>query len=216
MSPGGTAAGVGGAFGIVFLYYGLGKGPVGVVAPISSVLAALFPFAVGIAFGERPTTQALLGSALAVLAIVMITAEKADSRAATKVLLAAVGAGVGFGLFFIFMSFTTDESGLWPLVGSKGMNTLLVAVAIVFGRNRLPKPTAIPTALWAGVLDMIANIAVLLALRIGLLSVVAVLSSLYPISTMILARLVFKERFRKVQLAGILLALVATALIAAS
>ena len=210
----GVAAGVGGAFALVLLYYGLGEGPVGVVAPISSVLAALVPFLVGIALGERPSTQAILGSVLAVIAILMITVERIETRAPTNVLLAAVGAGIGFGLFFVFISFATADSGIWPLVGSKGANVVLVGIALIIRRGKVAKPAAIATALGAGILDMISNILVLIALRTGLLSLVAVLSSLYPISTMILARFLFHERFRKVQLAGIALALVATALIA--
>lgn len=213
----GAAAGVGAAIGLGLLYFGLGTGPVGVVAPISSVVGAVVPFVVGVAlFDERPASRALAGSALAFMAILMITMERSESRASRRVILVALGAGVGFGLFFIFLSFVGSDSGLWSLVGSKATNVVMFG-ALLIGR-RVPIRTgqgyAIPVA--AGILDMAANIAVLFALRSGLVSLVAVVTGLFPITTMILARFVLGEHFRKVQLAGIALALMATALIASS
>jgi len=211
----GAAAGVGGAIGLGLLYFGLGTGPVGVVAPISSVVGAVVPFVVGVAlFDERPAFRALTGSALAFIAILMITMERSESRASRRVVLAAIGAGVGFGLFFIFLSFVGSDSGLWPLVGSKATNVVVFG-ALLIGRVPIRTGQGYRLPIFAGVLDMAANIAVLFALRTGLVSLVAVVSGLFPITTMILARFVLGEHFRKVQLAGIALALTATALIAA-
>jgi drug/metabolite transporter (DMT)-like permease len=211
----GCAAGVGGALGIGLLYHGLGVGPVGVVAPISAVVAAVVPFVVGVAFfSERPSAQALIGSALAFIAILMITFERTETRATKGIILMATGAGVGFGLFFVFLNFTSPDAGLWPLVGSKGTNTLLLGIVVAFQRTYRVSERTYRLPLLAGVLDMAANVAVLFALRTGPLSMVAVVTGLYPITTIVLARNILHEHFRKVQLAGIALALAATALIA--
>lgn len=211
----GAAAGVGGALGLGLLYFGLGTGPVGVVAPISSVVGAIVPFVAGVAlFDERPTSQALSGSALAIVAILMITIERSETRAPRGVILAAIGAGVGFGLFFIFLSFVSSESGLWPLVGSKATNVVAFGALLIMRRTPLKASQSYTLPLMAGALDMAANIAVLFALRSGLVSLVAVVTGLFPITTMILARFVLGEDFRKVQLVGIAAALAATALIA--
>ena len=211
----GCAAGVGGALGIGLLYHGLGVGPVGVVAPISAVVAAVVPFVVGVAFfSERPSAQALIGSALAFIAILMITFERTETQTTKGIILVATSAGVGFGLFFVFLNFTSPDAGLWPLVGSKGTNTLLLGIMVAFQRTYRISERTYRLPLLAGVLDMAANVAVLFALRTGPLSMVAVVTGLYPITTIVLARNILHEHFRTVQLAGIALALSATALIA--
>jgi drug/metabolite transporter (DMT)-like permease len=127
----------------------------------------------------------------------------------------SVGAGLGFGTFFIGMGQASRHAGLWPLVGARIASIGLVGAAcIVTGRSFRLAPGTRRTVALAGVLDLTANALYLLAATRGLLSVVAVLGSLYPASTVVLAVVVLKERLSGAQLAGVALAGTAVALIA--
>jgi drug/metabolite transporter (DMT)-like permease len=165
--------------------------------------------------------------ALAVVAIITVGLEPSaptdDARhqSVTPTALAlALGAGVGIGAFFSVLAFAPDDGGLWPVVWARGTSTvLLVAIGVVVAlRTASPAiPALVPVrvqAVVAGVLDVGANAVYVLALQSGLLSVVAVLGSLYPAATVLLARLVLAERLRPMQKVGMLTALVASALLA--
>jgi drug/metabolite transporter (DMT)-like permease len=219
----GAAAGVGGGGGVVFLYRGLARGRMSVIAPITAVEAAIIPVAYGLVSGEEPGVVALSGVVIALFAVALVSSSQEESdreevarrRFNQPGMTDALVAGFGFGTFFIFLSHAGHDSGLWPLVGTKASSITLVLVAAVAARvpRRAPAGT-LPTILIAGVLDVTANVLYLVASRLGLLSLVAVLTSLYPASTVLLARLVLRERMSRVQVAGLVLVVTGVALIA--
>jgi drug/metabolite transporter (DMT)-like permease len=217
----GGLGGLAGCVGILLLYQGLALGAMSVVAPITAVLAALVPVAWGLATGERPGVVALAGIPIAIAAIGLLAREPAstagDGRRARAVGL-ALGSGIGFGLFFIGLDAAGDGAGLWPVVA--GRVTSVVALLVVSAFRRRPDRPARTAGPWrllvaCGLLDAGANALFLLATQRGLLTVVAVLVSLYPTSTVLLARWVLHERLSRPQLGGCALALVAVAMVAA-
>ena len=215
----GAVGGLCGAAGVGLLYKGLSVGQMSVIAPITALLSAAVPVVAGYLEGERPAGTAVAGMALALLAIVLVSAEgdgslrPSDLRGVTF----ALGAGLGFGLFFVALSHTGEGAGLWPLVAARGASVAVLGLVALLGfmPRRPPPPGSRAYTAAAGALDAQANVLYLLAVREGLVSVVSVLAALYPVSTVILARLVLHERFHKVQLAGMVLALPATILMAA-
>jgi drug/metabolite transporter (DMT)-like permease len=214
----GIAGGVCGAAGIGALYTAIATSPVAVASPLAAVVGAAIPVILGVASGERPAPLAWVGIVLALPAIVLLTAGRPDARAPGAVRRAAVlgtAAGLGFGLFFFAISRTSHASGLWPLVAARCTTVALVGTYAAFAGTSLRLGRGFTVAVLAGVLDMGANIAFLLASRIGLLTVAAVVTSLYPGPTVILALLVFREKMGAARVAGLVLALVGVALISA-
>jgi drug/metabolite transporter (DMT)-like permease len=217
----GVAAGVVGLFGVVLLYRGLAIGPMSVVAPLTAVLSAVLPVVVGIARGERPGLMAAAGIVLAIPAMVLIGREpkgvEAD-RLSRGALVSALCAGVGFGGFFILLAQTSSSGGAWPLVPQRAASVVLllawILVASVRGTTAVPTGRVLGLALIAGATDFAANLAYVLATHRGLLALVAVISSLYPASTLLLARGILKERMARHQGAGLVLASGAVVLIA--
>lgn len=208
----GAAAGVGGAVGLMLLYRGLATGRMAVVAPVSSLIGAALPVPVGLVLGERPGNLALTGIALALPAIWLVSGAGGGSGR-TGIGL-AVAAGIGFGVFSIFLGQTPVETGLWPLVPARVASIATMAAAVLQSQTGLQ----IDRRLTAGILvagsgDMFANMLFLAAVQTGLLSVVSVLASLYPAVTVILARL-FGEVVSARQWLGVVLAVVAAGLIA--
>ena len=214
----GAVGGLAGAAGVGLLYQGLAVGRMSVVAPITAVLTAAVPVIAGYAEGERPGAAAGFGMALGLVAIVLVSAEGGSTLrpSDTRAVLYALGAGLGFGVFFVFLSHTGEDAGMWPLVAARGASVAVVGgVALLGVIPRTPpiRGTRELTAA-AGALDALANVFYLLAVREGLVSVVSVLAALYPVSTVVLARLVLKERFHRIQVTGMALALPATVLMA--
>jgi len=210
----GALAGVSGMAGLLLYMRGLAAGPMGLVAPLSSVVGAGLPLAAGLLGGERPGGVAWLALAVALVAIVLAGAGSRGDAAAGAGLAYGLGAGVGFGLFFVAIAATPDDAGLWPLVAGRVVSvTLLVAVLL---RNGRPAgcPAGIGLMVLCGVLDTAANVLFLLATRTGALSVSGVLVSLYPVVVLLLARFVLRERLTGLQLTGVGLALTASALLA--
>jgi drug/metabolite transporter (DMT)-like permease len=222
----GAVAGIGGGGGVVFLYRGLARARMSVVAPITAVEAAMIPVLYGLLTGEEPGALPLLGVAIALVAVALVSAPHATDEVATRTLPGparlsqpgisdALLAGLGFGCFFILLSKAGHDSGMWPLLGSKLSSITLVAVAAVAVRASLrPEPGTWGPILFAGLLDVTANVLYLLASRQGLLSLVAVATSLYPASTVLLARLILHERMSTGQLAGLVLVITGVALMA--
>lgn len=214
----GAVGGLAGAAGVGLLYQALAIGPMSAVAPVTALLAAAVPAVVGFAEGERPGAAAIVGMVAGVVAIVLVSAEgggslrPSDVRAVTF----ALGAGLGFGLFFVALSYTGDDSGVWPLVGARAASVTIVGSLALLGRFSAAVPVGRPRVhtAGAGALDVVANVLYLLAIREGLLSVVSVLASLYPASTVVLAWVVLHERFAPLQRVGLLLAVPAAALMA--
>jgi drug/metabolite transporter (DMT)-like permease len=214
----GMAAGVSGAVGLVLFYRALATGVMSVVAPITATASAALPVVFGLATGERPQPVALGGVVLALLAVLLVSRDSSPAVTAGRdyrPILASLAAGAGFGGFFILLAVAPDDAGLWPLVGAR-LSSITVVVLLALATRRTLRPAAgsLRIIVAAGVLDMAANVLYLLAKQEGLLSLVAVLVSLYPASTLLLARQVLGERLHAVQVAGVACALGAVALIA--
>jgi drug/metabolite transporter (DMT)-like permease len=212
----GAGAGVFGMLGILALFAGLARGPMGVVAPVTSVLSTVVPLGVGFAVGERPSPGALVGMGLGLLAILAVSATGADVRIDRYALLSAVAAGFGFGLFFVFIGQTSADAGMWPLVTARGVSIPLVVLLAWSRGGVLPVRAGRRLAIASGIVDMLANGLFAAAAQRGLLSIAAVLSALYPVITVLLAWVVLRERLRWIQIAGVLTAVVAVALIGLS
>ena len=215
-----VAAGLGGAVGVGLLYRGLRIGRMGVVAPVTGAGAAVLPVVVGVVMGEVPSTLAWVGVAAALVAIVLVSREPGDTLAAragfgADGLAEAIGAGIGFGIIFVLLDQVSAGSGLLPLIPMKvAACGLLLTVGLVGRQPLVPPRVAIAPVLGVGVLDNLANVAYLLATREGLLAIVAVVSSLYPVGTVLLARGVLREHLHPTQLGGLALAGLGVGLIA--
>ena len=211
----GAATGITGAFGIAALYKGLSVGQMGVVAPVASVITAVLPVVYGFVIEGAPGRVERVGLALAVISIWLITRSGTGSGSREGLGLAVL-AGLMFGLFLICGKEAGRYAVLWPLVSARAASTILMFTIVMFSaRDPQPlRPALLPIVI-SGVFDSLANALYLAATRFGRLDVAAVLSSLYPASTVILARVVLKERFSRTQLLGIIGALVAVALISA-
>ncbi|TXK38716.1 DMT family transporter [Nonomuraea sp. C10] len=212
----GLGAGLSGAAGLVLFYRSLATGVMSVVAPTTAVTSAALPVGFGLLQGERPEVTALLGVALGLGAVLLISQDRSGSASGSaSSVLTALAAGAGFGGFFILLAMASAESGLWPLAGARISSISLVLLLALTTRRALkPASGSLGVIVAAGVLDMAANVLYLLAQRQGMLSLVAVLVSLYPASTLLLARRVLGERLHAIQLAGVACALGAVALIA--
>lgn len=211
----GAAAGAVGAVGLLALYRGLAVGRMSVVAPLSAVAGALVPVAVGLGLGERPSLVALAGVGVGIPALWLVVAGEDGHGPGPSGVADGLVAGVGFGLFFVFISRSAPSSGLWPLVGARGLSVGIVAVLAALTSSAAPPRGSRGVVAAAGAGDMGANIAFLLASRLGLLSLTAAVAALYPAATVGLARVLLAERLRPRQGLGLVLALVAVVLIAA-
>jgi drug/metabolite transporter (DMT)-like permease len=218
----GGLCGISQAFGVWWFYAALGSGPISVVSPLTAILVAGVPVVAGVALGERPSAVAYAGIAVALLAVVLVSREVRDEddeptshRFTTKVAWLTVGSGLAFGLNFVLIDQAPVEARLWPLVFARISASALVLVIAMVTRN-LAVPSGVPLrlALAAGVLDTIANVAMLLALQASMLSLASVLISLYPAATVALAMVVLRERVTRWQVFGMVLALLAVAMIA--
>ncbi len=218
----GAVAGVTGGGGVAFLYRALAIGLMAVVAPTTAVFAVVIPVFVSVALGERPGARTFGGIALALVAIVLISQSSEGGRGTrgeaaerrTKAFFLAMLSGVVIGCFFVALSRTSSQAGLWPLVVARTVSVGLFAVMALLASQSLRIPAGILGIVAAGgALDMLANFLYLIASRAGPLSVVVTLASLYPASTVLLARLVLHERLSARQWVGVACALVAVTLI---
>lgn len=212
----GAAGGVAGAFALIGFYRALSLGSMTVVAPTTAVVSAVLPVVVGLALGERPSAMALIGIVAACLAVALVSGAigtRHQHTAPSTVALAAL-AGIGFGFIFIAFARTADDSGLWPLVTARIASVPVVAIVVLLTK---PGRGALGAVIWlvvaSGVLDMGANLLYLEASHRGLLSIVAVISAMYPVSTVCLAFALDHERVSKSQAAGLACAVTALALV---
>ncbi|WP_248958201.1 DMT family transporter [Sphaerisporangium perillae] len=215
----GMGAGLCGGLGVILFYRALAGGVMSVVAPTTATTSATLPVLVGLAMGERPELVALGGVVLALAAVTLVSrdSQSGGGRTPLRPVLQALASGLGFGAFFVLLNQAPDDTGMWPLFGARLASAILAAgIALTTRRTLRPGKGALPTIIAAGVLDMLANVLYLLAVQRGMLVVVAVLASLYPASTLLLARYVLGERLNAVQAAGVGLALGAVALIASA
>ena len=209
----GVFAGVSGAFGIAALYKALAVGRMGVIAPVASVVTGIFPVLFSMRTEGLPDRVQMLGFALALLSIWLVARPNQlwDSQ---RGLGLAVFAGLMFGLFLVGGKQSGHHGVFWPLVGARSVSTALMLVIVAFApRDPQPLRPALWPMVFSGLLDSAGNALFIAATRHGRLDVSAILSSLYPASTVILARVLLKEKISPTQGAGIVGALAAVALI---
>ena len=212
----GAASGVFGCAGAVVFFRALASGAMAAAAPVTAIVSAALPVLAGVLLGERPGPLAWLGVGAGLLAVGAISRGGDPSvPLERRTLMLAVGAGIGFGLFFICLSRASHDSGLWPLLGARvGSLSMLAAVILGVRMSWRAERGALRLGAVSGAVDMTANALFLLATRQGGLALVAVLTSLYPGATVLLALVILRERLRAAQLVGVALALLAVALIA--
>lgn len=210
-----VVAGVLGGTGITMLYRGLAVGRMGIVAPITGVLAALIPVAVGFVLDGLPQAPVLLGIAIAIVAVVLVS-RVVDEGGGRAGLSEALVAGVAIGLFGVVISQLSEGAVFSALTTIRIVQAGLVAGVVIGLRLpwRLDRGVLLPVAI-VGALDIAGNAFYLLAVQSGPLAIAAVLSSLYPVSTVILAAILLRERISRHHAVGIVLAAVAIALIGA-
>ena len=206
----GILGGCAGLLGVIVLYSLMAIAPINIVSPVSAVLAAIVPLAVGVGIGERPGISAWFGILLGFVAVVLVsrtTEEHPHGRVAPRIILLAVLAGVGFGLYFVCLDRAGSGTGIWPLLVSRVASAILI-VPIAASRSAIRSVSGrtLAIVLLAGTCDALANFCFLLAARSGLLSLASVLTSLYPATTVLLAMGLLHEQASKVQRVGLLLA----------
>lgn len=210
----GGAAGVAGMFGILCLYTGLAEGRMGIVAPVSAVVTAVLPVMAALFTEGWPGGVKMLGFAVALLAVWWLSREDDPACSRAQEWRRALCAGAGFGLFFILIERASTESILWPLVAAR-LAAIALMATVVFRRRRKIALTGLPLLpiVLAGLLDTAGNVLFALAAQIGRLDIAAVLGSLYPATTVLLACTVLKERLYPRQFMGLAAALSAVVLI---
>ncbi len=235
----GAAGGVFGGIGVWLLYRRLAIGPMYVVAPLTAVTSAVVPSVWGFLIGERLGPAVIGGLVVALVAIALVSSSdrgRAEATVDVAVVVESLLAGAGFGAFFILLDATDAASAPWPVAGARLLTTTALGIAL-FSRRRAAvdgdparaetgpgtglragwwtDPGVVSLIVAVGVLDTAANIGFLWATTRGALAVASVLTSLYPVSTVILARLVLGERMNGRQVSGFALALAGSGLIAA-
>lgn len=200
----GALAGIAGAVGLVALYRGLAGGQMGVVAPVTAVVAAGMPVLFGFLSAGLPENQQLLGFGFAFAGIWTISRHGSGGAVAWRDLALPLLAGTGFGLFFIFIGRVSEEAVYWPLVAARLASISLLSI-ILLGRRRATawRPLNLPLLVLTGALEAAGNVFFALASASGRLDIAAVLSSLYPATTVFLAWLILKEQLTGRQWVGI-------------
>ena len=205
--------GVAGAVGLAAFYQALSVGRMGVVAPIAAMLSAAIPVLFGAVIEGLPGPLQLIGFVLAFIAVGLISG-LGVVKGRPKGLGLTLLAGVGFGSFFVLISRVSHGSIFWPLAAARFSSLLfLLAVVLIRRQSVLPGRSVWPVVFLAGALDVAGNVFFVLATRTGRLDVAAILSSLYPAVTVLLATFILKERVTRLQTIGIFVALVAIPLI---
>jgi drug/metabolite transporter (DMT)-like permease len=211
----GLASGLAGGAGTLVLYRGLARGQMSVVGPLSAVGAAVVPVAAGVALGERPSLLSVAGVLVALPAIVLVAASGSVRGKLGAGLLDGLAAGLAFGILFIGLAQAGQHAGLWP-VASEQTGALLITLAVAVKTReplRLPlRAAGLPVLVGAS--GMAATLAYFYATHFSMLAIAAVLVSLYPGVTVLLARTLLHERFTPAQRAGLGLCALAIAAIA--
>jgi uncharacterized membrane protein len=237
----GAASGLCSAVGILALYRGFARGSISVVAPVCGVITAVIPAVAGVALGDHLGPLELVGIILTVPAVGLVAREDAGGERSSGGFIDGALAGGGFGLLFVALSEAGSSHGAWPLLAGQAVSLLfIVPVALRVRGSGAPVVPGVPVAtslpagtvgtvgtrgrpprqviLWtvvAGVLSGAANLLYLLATHHGELAIIGVVSSLYPAATVLMARVWLRERWNRVQIAGMALAVVAVVLVAA-
>ena len=209
------------AAGIGCFYIGMGRGLISVVAPVAAVTGAVIPVVYGLIRGERPGTLALVGLVIAFAAVAVVSLAQSEQHPETlvgvdrNVIGLALVAGAFFGLFYITLSRVSDDAGLWPVTISRAAGSIaLVILSLVLTRGVLGGVFRLwRTVLLIAVLEVSAMVPLLLALQRGPIAIASVLASLYPVTTVLLAAFVLRERLSRLQYVGVACALISVALV---
>ena len=226
------AAGVFGAIGLIVFYTGLAAGPMSVVAPVSALVSTVLPVGVAVASGEHLGAGVYAGAAVCLVATVLVSLDRGTparpaaaaagprflaDRPALRGLAYGTVCGAMFGIFFVCLRNAGTSGVFWPVCTSRLANSaVVIAVAVLAGARpvgRAAGTRVLAAAVGSGVLDASANLCYVLATRAGLFGIAAVLTSLYPGITVLLARVVLRERMQAVQRLGLLLAAVGVILV---
>jgi drug/metabolite transporter (DMT)-like permease len=223
----GALSGVSGALAISLLYACLAIGPMSILSPVTAVVSAIVPAAIGIFVAHnRLGTFGYVAIGLALVAVVLVgfVRDERAVRPTVRGLTMAVFSGVFIGLFLVLINLTPKNSGIVPLIANRGVNAIIMITTVgILGLLARRRGAAAASGGWrpgirlaiaCGVVDIVANCGLLLGIRLGELTVIAVLTALYPAGTIILARIVLKERIAMVQYVGLALAIAAGALLA--
>ncbi|MDJ0757341.1 MAG: DMT family transporter [Ardenticatenaceae bacterium] len=211
----GALAGVFGMCGLLALYHGLGHGQMGIVAPVAALVTSFIPIVVAFVVEGLPQPITVGGIGIALGAVWILSASGEAEQFSRQDVLMGCAAGIGFGLFLTFIDLSSRDAVFWPLVaGRTAALVLLGSLITVQGRWQRPDHGVWGTIFLAGVFDSLGNALFAVATQFGRLDIAAILSSLYPASTIFLARFILHERLARLQWIGVGLALVALVLIA--
>lgn len=226
----GALSGITGALAIGLLYACLAIGPMSILSPTTALLSAVVPLSWGLSRGEgvSPWLYPAIGLALVAVVLVGLVPDQTALRPSLLGLSLAVASGILIGLFYVFIDLSPDDSGLTPLIANRAVQSALVFVVLlgmwVWARKSPHRGSLFPPPggrrallllmVAGGLLDVLANVLVLTGLRVGDITVVSVLTALYPAGTILLAWVWLRERIHRVQWVGLILALGASALLA--
>ncbi|MBT9254637.1 DMT family transporter [Phycicoccus sp. MAQZ13P-2] len=209
-----VAAGLAGMTGLVCFYSALSAGTMGVVAPIAA-LGVVVPVVLGVAGGDTPSPWAWVGMLVAIIGVTLASGPELTGEVSARPVVLASVAALGFGLALYCLDRGARESALLTLWGMRLTSvSILVVVALLVRSTGGVTPREVPGLLLIGCGDLGANFLFGIASSRGEVSIASVLGSLYPVVTIVLARVVIKERLRRVQQAGVVLALGGAVLIA--
>lgn len=210
----GAVAGLAGIIGLLALYQAMALGQMALVAPLTAIIALSIPVIIGIVTEGWPAVSTLGGFVLAGVSVMLISYAPQRTASASGLWIALV-AGCGFGGFFVLIAQTQEAAVFWPLVAARAMSVATLSILMVIQRRAaLPTSEALLPIMLAGIFDAGGNACFVLAEQAGRLDIASTLSSLYPVSTVVLALILLRERISWVQGAGVALALAAIPLIA--
>ena len=210
----GALAGVAGMIGLLGLYSGLAHGRMGLVAPLTAVLAAAIPILFSIFIEGLPPTVQIAGFALALLAVWLLSGAGGSGNIQSVEIGYSLLAGTGFALFFILIDQANETAVFWPLTSARTASVVCLTLYIIMRKAwERPSRSQMPLIILAGLLDALGNTFFTFAARFGRLDLAAILASLYPATTVSLSQIILHERLNRPQWIGVALALLAVVLI---
>lgn len=196
-----------GFFGMMSFYKALATGTMGIVSPIAS-LGAIVPVVVGLASGEQPSSMQFLGILFALLGVALASGPELSGASAAKPVLLAIGAAIGFGACFIFLKEGGAYSVSTTMILMRVQSVFMALILVLRAKSAVKvQPKHLGLLVLVGAFDVLANVTFSIAAQSDLLSLVSVLSSLYPVVTVLMAWIILKERLMTIQYVGIVVAL---------